>query len=108
RWRTHADGDAVPGVDGGDDPRQVDHFLLAEVRLDLLVNLIVGVRVGDAGQGLGPLQGGAFTVAVVRALAPGVQAVDALRRLAAGEQVLGVHVDAVGAAVDLAGAQLHQ
>src|SRR3954466_3218298 len=66
------------------------------------------VGVGDAGDGLGPLEGGAFAVGVERALAPGGEAVEALLGLAGGAGVLRVHVDAVGAAVHLAGAELDQ
>ena len=44
---------------------------------------------------------------VERRLAPGVEQVEPLLALAVGAQLLGVHVDAMGAAIELRGAELH-
>ena len=76
--RAEGDGDAVPGVDGGDFPREVGQFLLGEMAADGVVEGVRDVAVGDVGQGLGPFQRGAFAVGVVGGFAPGVQAVEPL------------------------------
>ena len=53
-------------------------------------------------------QRGPFAAGEERRLPPGAQRVDPLLRLAARPRILGVHVDAVRAPVDLRGADLHQ
>src|SRR5688572_25993552 len=105
-FRAERDSHAVPGVDAGDGPGEVGQFLVGEMAAGGVVGGVGDVAVGDVGQGLGPLEGGAFAVGVVRGFAPGVQAVEALLAFAGGAGVLPVHVDAIGAAVDLGGAQL--
>ena len=60
------------------------------------------------GVGLGPGQRGAFAVGKERGFAPGTQGIDALLGFAEGAGVLGVHVKAVGAPVDLRDADLDQ
>jgi hypothetical protein len=64
--------------------------------------------VGQAGQRLGQVERGALGFAEVRRLAPGGDREDALLALAGLARRLGVHVDAHAAAVDLAGAQVHE
>src|SRR5262245_47313616 len=70
-------------------------------------------RVGDRpfgrlGHRLGPGERAALAVGVEGGLAPGVEQVEPLLGLAGRAGVLGMHIDAVGAAVDLRGPQLHQ
>src|SRR5215472_12666937 len=66
------------------------------------------MAVGDQGQRLGPGQRRPLALAVERRLAPGVEQIEPLLVLAGCAQLLGVHVDAMGAAVDLRRPQLHQ
>jgi hypothetical protein len=56
---------------------------------------------GEPRDGLGEGKRGLFALGEVRRFAPGRQAVEALLGLSDRASVLGVHVDAVGAAVDL-------
>jgi hypothetical protein len=103
-----ADPDGVPGVDGDDEADQRRDLLRAELRGHVLVSLIGNVRIGQARHGLGERQRRALARGEVRGLAPGGQAVDALLALADRARVLGVHVDAVGTAVELRGADPDQ
>ena len=63
---------------------------------------------GKPGDGLGEAQRGALASGEERCLPPRRQGVQALLGLADGAGVLGVHVDAVGAAVELRGADADQ
>src|SRR6266511_2269520 len=65
-------------------------------------------RVGDAGALLGQLQGGALGVGEHRGLPPGRDQVEAGGGLSGVRGVLGVHVGAEAAAIDLTGAERHQ
>src|SRR5215217_3744638 len=67
-----------------------------------------GTGLDDEGHRLAELECRAFALAVERALAPGVEAVEALFALARGACVLPVHVHAERAAVDLRRAQADQ
>jgi len=67
----------------------------------LLEHGIGHLGAGDPGHGFRPSQGGAFALGVVGRFAPRIQTVKALLGFAGGAQVLPVHVDTVGAAVDL-------
>src|SRR5260221_682493 len=99
RYASKGNRDSVPGVDGDDGEVEVDQFLFGELGADALVDVVGDVAVGDEGDGLGPFHGGAFAIGVEGAFAPGGQAVEALFGLAGGAGVVGVHVNAVGAAV---------
>src|SRR5918995_3360087 len=59
------------------------------------------MRLGDERERFGPLQRGALARRVVRRLAPCVEAVEALFGLAIRARVLAVHVQTIGATVDL-------
>ncbi len=104
------DVQAVPGVDEGDGAHQGGELLLVVV-LGGIGPRVVGdaaARVGEAGALLGQLQRGPFGLGEDRGLAPGRDQVEPHRGLPGARGFLGVHVDAVGAAVDLAGADLHE
>jgi len=103
-----ADGQPVPGVDRADQHGQVDLLGGGEVPGELLVIPVGSMGLGHQGQGLGPGEGGPLPVVEERRFPPGVEEVEPLLRLAAGAGILGVHVEAEGAAVDLRGAGLHQ
>src|SRR5580700_5949180 len=103
-----ADADGIPGVDGHDEADQRGDLLRAELGRHVLVRLVGDVRIGQARDRLGERQRGALARGEVRGLRPGRQPIDALFGLADRARVLGVHVDAVGAAVELRGADPDQ
>ena len=105
----HADGHAVPGVDLCDCPAQLDDFLVTELILQCVeVGIAAAVVLDQPGHGLGPVQRGAFALAVQAGFAPGLQAVDALPGLAMLAQIARMHVQAEGAAIELRHARLHE
>src|SRR6476659_9715695 len=66
------------------------------------------MRLGELRDRLGPLERGALAVGEERCLPPGAERVETLLRLAPEACLLGVHVDAVGTAVDLGGPDLDE
>src|ERR1035437_904675 len=103
-----ADADRVPGVDGDEEADQRGDLLRAEFGSHLLVGLGRDVRISQPGHRFGKGQRGALAGGEVRGFLPGGQPVQALLGLADRARVLGVHVDAVGAAVELGGADPDQ
>ena len=108
RHGAERDVEPVGAVDGDDRQRQVGEFFFGELRARLLVHLVRRMALGDQRQRFGPSQRRALALAVERRFIPGVEQIKPLFAFARGAQLLGVHVDAVGAAVDLRGAQLDQ
>src|SRR5262249_6843776 len=72
------------------------------------VGAFVGMAFREPGQRLSPAQRGPLPLGVARRFAPGRQQVDALLGLAPAAGLGRMHVDAVGAAVDLRSAKLHE
>src|SRR5581483_11936327 len=107
-YRSKRDIEPVGAVDRHDRQREVGKFPLVELRAGELIDRIGDMAFGDARDRLGPCQSGAFARAIKRRLLPGVEQIKALLAFAGGAQLLGVHVDAMRAAVDLRGTQLHQ
>src|SRR6202162_2763584 len=103
-----ADADGVPGVDGHDEADQRGDLRRAELRGHILVRLVGDVRVGQPRDRLGERQRGALARREVRGLRPGGEPVDTLLGLPDRARVLGMHVDAIGAAVELRGADPDQ
>src|SRR6266540_3918316 len=104
------DVEPVPGVDRGDVGDQGGQRWLAVV-LGGLVPDFAGHRVGPVGQpggGLGQGQGGPLGFGEVGGVPPGRQGGQALVGLAGLLGRAGVHIEADGAAVDLAGPQARQ
>src|SRR5699024_10724812 len=87
---------------------ETDQLGFAEMRAYLFVDLIRHMVVRDPGDGLRPGQRRALPLAVEWRLAPGVEDVETLLALARRAGILAVHVQAVGAAVDLGGTHLDQ
>src|SRR5690606_8101608 len=83
-------------------------FLFLEHRTDRLVDVVWHVRVAEQRDRFGPGKRGALALGEERRLAPGAERVDALLGLAGCPRIFRVHVDAVGARVDLRGANLHE
>ena len=76
-------------------------LVLRELLPHALVHVVRDTGLGDERERFGPLQRGALARRVVRRLAPRVEAVEPLFGLADRARILAVHVQAVGAAVDL-------
>ena len=108
RLRAESDVQPVPAVDRHDGQRQVHQFLFAELRPRLLVHFIGDVPLCDERHGLGPRKRRSLALRVEGRLAPSVEQVEPLLGLARGPQVLRVHVEAVGAAVDLRHAEIQE
>src|SRR5882762_235208 len=79
---------------------------------ELLANLVIvgirSVRLGNQSQRLGPRQSGPLAFGVEGRLTPGIEFVQPLFRLAHCARILGMHVNAVRAAIDLRSAHLDQ
>src|SRR5215217_2450409 len=106
--RPRADREPVPAVYRNGGHGKIDQFLLGKLLPRPLVDLVAHVSLGDPGDGLGPLQGRPLSLAEERRLAPGVERIEALLAFARSPCVLGVHVYAERAAVDLGRAHPHQ
>ncbi len=96
-----ADGKPVPGIDGRNQHRQVDRLGFGEMGADFLIDLIRRMGLRDQRHRFRPCQCGALAVSIDRRFAPGIEQIEALLGFAALARILGVHVDAEGATVDL-------
>jgi hypothetical protein len=108
RHAAKRDRNPVPRVDRHDRVVQIDQFLIRELPPHAFEHLIGHVPIGDERDRLGPFQRRPFAIAVERTFAPRRQAVKPLLSLTGGPGVLGVHVDAEGAPIDLRRAKLDQ
>jgi hypothetical protein len=101
---------SVEGVDQSDERHQGGELVLVVVLGGMGPGLVGDAAggVGEAGALLRQLQSGSLGVGEHRGLTPGRDEVEARRGLAGVSGVLGVHVGAEAAAVDLAGPDLHQ
>src|SRR5262249_18665813 len=108
RLGAETDSDPIPRVDGDDRERQIHELRFGEVSAHLPVHIVRRMCLGDQRQRFGPGQRGAFPRGVEGRLAPRVELVETLLALTLGARLLRVHVDAIGAAVDLRGAHLDQ
>ena len=103
-----ADRDAVPAVDDVDHQGELDLLFLGELSLQGFAGAFQLVAFGEPRQGLGPAERGAFAVGVARSLAPGREQIDALLGLALLTRFRRMHIEAVGAAIDLGGPDFHE
>src|SRR5262249_27388419 len=106
--RAETNREPIPAIDDVDHERELHLFLVAELGLERTVGAFVGMAFREPRQRLGPAQRGPLPLRVTRRFAPGWQQVDALLGLALAAGFGRMHVDAVGAAVDLRGADLHE
>src|SRR3546814_7819087 len=83
-------------------------LLIREMSVEPGIILVGRMGVGDAGQRLGPGQGGPLAVGIERALAPGIEQIDGFFAFTHLSCLGRVHVDAIGAAVDLRRPYLHE
>src|SRR5580704_14107480 len=102
------DGQAIPRVDCCYHEREIDDLFFSEKCADLLVDRVRDMSFGDQSDGLGPCQGCALLIGVERRFAPGIELIEPLLRFAESAGVFRMHVDAVGASVDLRGAHFHE
>jgi hypothetical protein len=79
----------------------VHQLVLRELLPHALVHLVWDVVLGDERERFGPLQRGALARRIVWRVAPRVEAVEPLFGLAVRARILAVHVQTVGATVDL-------
>src|ERR1700733_7319198 len=87
-----ADLDPVPAVDRDNQQGQLHLLLFAELSLERLIDVIGSARPRQQGQGFGPGQRCALTVAVERRVPPGIEQIETLLRLASVARVGGMHV----------------
>src|SRR5262249_37529864 len=106
--RAETNREPVPAIDDVDHERELHLFLVAELGAERSVGAFMGMAFREPRQRFGPAQCGPLPLRVARRFAPGRQQVDALLGLALAASFGRMHVDAVGAAVDLRGADLHE
>src|SRR5581483_12033991 len=82
RHGAERDREAVPGVDGCDQHREVDGLGLGEMRTNLLIDILRRVGVGYQRHRLRPGERRALAIGVGGRLAPGVQQIEPLLGLA--------------------------
>src|SRR3954462_7398252 len=109
-WRiSEADCHAIVRIHQADRDGEIDELALLEHGAGSLVSLIRDAGFGHAGHRFGPCEGGTLPlVEEMTAFRPGLHQRDLFDLLSALQQIAGVHVEAVGAAVDLRNAQIDQ
>src|SRR6185295_5819243 len=110
RHLPRGDVEPVPDVDGGDSDQQRRETGLVVMTRGLVPNLIRDwiVAIAEPRHGLGERERGAFGVGEVRRVPPGRDCKEPVVGFTGLLEHARVHVDAQTAAIDLAGAQLHQ
>jgi hypothetical protein len=108
RKQAAADRETIPPVDHVDHQRQLHLLLLGEFRDERVIYILRRPRGGYQSHRIGPCQRRALARRIDRCVMPRAQQIDALLGLAGLARVGGVHVEAIGAAVDLRGADLDQ
>lgn len=98
----------IPPVDGDDREREIDNLLLAKMRAKLLITRIVNLVRSDPRYRLCPVQGGTLPIGKEWRFPPGRERIKALFGFTGFPRVFGVHVQAIGTAIELGSARLHQ
>src|SRR5215813_14166209 len=73
--RAETDVDPIPAIDCDNQKRELHLLLVAELSFERLIDVVGSASLRQQGQGLGPGERGALTVAVERRIAPGVEQV---------------------------------
>jgi hypothetical protein len=109
-WRvSEADRHSVVGVHQADRDREIHEFPFLKRHTRGLVRLIRHAGLGNARHCFGPRKGGTLTlVKEVPGFGPGLYQRQLLDFLSVLQQVARVHIEAVGAVVDLRNAQIDQ
>jgi len=95
-------------LDGDDGHRQIDPLLFRELGACLLKHFIRCVPLSDQRDRLGPGQCDPLPLRVDRRPAPSNKPVEPLLALAQGARISGVHIDTIGAPIDLGGPRLDE
>ena len=67
------DGNAIPGIDGGDRQRQTHQFRIRKVLSDLFEHVVRCLTTLDIRDGLGPPERGPLFLGIKRCFSPGAQ-----------------------------------
>ncbi len=101
RHSAETDRNTVPPIDGDNGQGQWNQFFLIEVLLNFFVDRVWRLISADQREGFGPSQSGPLAICEERSFAPRVQRIQTLLGFAVCTRVFRVHIDAVGAAIDL-------
>src|SRR5438045_199810 len=104
----HRNYETVPGIDRRDCQRQIGEFLFREMLACFLKDFAGSMTLLDICDRLRPGESGALPLRVIGRFSPGIQAIEPLLAFSRGSQILPMHVNAVGASVNLRIAQLNQ
>src|SRR5699024_4591692 len=105
---TEADSQPVPAVNGYDNHSKSHHIILIKMYPDRFVKRIRNIRFRYQRQCLRPFQSRFFTVTVIGDFPKNTDAIQALFSLASLPGILGMHINAICAAVYLRGTQFYQ
>src|SRR6266516_7665519 len=106
--RPKADGKAVPAVNGDESERQVHEFLLGKLLARLLVHLIWYMLDGDQCDCFCPGESSPLAFGIERCFSPGHKLIEPLFTFPSRTCIFRMHINAIGAAVDLGCTQLDQ
>jgi hypothetical protein len=98
----------IPGIDRGDGHDEIYKLGVAELSVRLGLDLIRNLIDADQCDGLGERERSSLAFGEKGSFAPRRDGVEALLGFAQRARVLGVHVETVGAAVDLRSAKFYQ
>src|SRR5690625_3203282 len=101
-------GQAVPGIDRGDQKGQGGDLLFGEMRSESLVICIRRSAISNSCHGFGPGKSPALARTVERRIAPGAQDVETLLAFAVAPRLARMHMQTIGASIDLGGPDLDQ
>ena len=95
----------LPVIDAGDGVGEVDDFLFRKMGTEALEDIVGRVCLRNQRESFGPRSRAARSFGVKRGFAPGIQFIEALlERFTGGASLFGMHVEAIGATIDLGGA----
>ena len=99
--RTKWNCEPIPSVDSDNRECEIDDFLFAKLTPDKIIQLRVYPFWSNMRQGLRPSQGSAFSLVEEWRFAPSCKCIQPLLGLACDPSILCMHVNAIGAAVQL-------
>src|SRR5713101_6141739 len=99
--RPKADGKAVPAVNGDDSQRQVHEFLLGKLFARLLIHLVWYMLTCDQRYCFCPCESSPLSFGIEGCFPPGNKLVEPLFTFTSRPCIFCMHINAIGAAVDL-------